>query len=250
MECGYLTVAEDCQASSPTDRGALQLAVGVFKADHPSAGAAPLLYLDGGPGGPALDDVVALWRLFAPLAVDRDLVVFDQRGTGHSKPALMCDDIMVATDAGESDFVTACRNDLAAKVVSLSHFDSASSATDINDLRIALGYPAWDLFGISYGTRLALTVLRDYPDSVRSIVIDSVLPPQVDALAEAGQTPTALSTSSSTRALRSRTACAPFRRCGRTFTTPSRRSRRSRRKSHWTAAESSPSRPTLRWSFS
>ena len=199
------------------------------------------------PRWPGARRVVALWPLFAPLAVDRDLVVFDQRGTGHSKPALTCDNIMVATDAGESDFVTACRNDLAAKVVSLSHFDSASSATDINDLRVALGYPAWDLFGISYGTRLALTVLRDYPDSVRSIVIDSVLPP------------------ANRRARRSREECQPrlrrhlrlvrfaaglparfSRRCARTFTTPSRRSRQSPRQSRWTAAVSSPSRPTSR----
>jgi len=186
VECGYLTVAEDRLASSPTERGELQLAVGVFKAVHPNAAVAPLIYLDGGPGAPALDDVVGGWPLFAPLVVDRDLVVLDQRGTGHSKPALSCDTVMTAGDGG-SDFLAACRNDLAAKVVSLSHFDSASSATDVNDLRVALGYPLWNLFGISYGTRLALTVLRDYPESVRSIVIDSVLPPQVDALAEAGK---------------------------------------------------------------
>jgi pimeloyl-ACP methyl ester carboxylesterase len=184
VSCGYLTVAENRRGASPQERGKLELAVGIFKAGGPSPTLPPILYLDGGPGGPALDDVVAGWPLFQAVALRGDLVVFDQRGTGHSRPALTCDRSLLQGDAGSA--LKLCRDDLATKVVDLSNFDSASSASDVDDLHRVLGLPAWNLFGVSYGTRLALTVARDHPESVRSIVIDSVLPPQVDALAAAG----------------------------------------------------------------
>ncbi len=54
----------------------------------------------------------------------------------------------------------------------------------MNDLRIALGYAEWNLYGVSYGTRLAQTVMRDFPEGVRSVILDSVYPPQVDGYAE------------------------------------------------------------------
>jgi pimeloyl-ACP methyl ester carboxylesterase len=193
VECGYLTVAEDRRASSPAQRGKLQLAVAVFKSRAPSSAATPLLYLDGGPGGPALDDVVGAWSLFALFAERHDFVVFDQRGTGHSQPLLSCTgsdaydgSSSPEASAARSLALHSCHDELAAKVMSLSNFDSASSAADVDELRTALGYPRWNLFGVSYGTRLALTVARDFPAGVGSLVIDSVLPPQVDAFAEAG----------------------------------------------------------------
>jgi pimeloyl-ACP methyl ester carboxylesterase len=184
VDCGYLTVAENRKGSSPKERGTLELAVGVFKAGGPSPSAPPLLYLDGGPGGPALDDVVGGWPLFQAVNIHGDLVVLDQRGTGHSKPSLVCDESLPKGDAGSA--LQACRDDLAGKVLDLSNFDSASNAADVDELRRALGIPTWNVFGVSYGTRLALTVARDHPTNIGSIVVDSVLPPQVDALAQAG----------------------------------------------------------------
>jgi pimeloyl-ACP methyl ester carboxylesterase len=53
----------------------------------------------------------------------------------------------------------------------------------VNDLRAALGVAKWNLYGVSYGTRLALTVMRDFPKGVRSVTLDSVYPPQVDLYA-------------------------------------------------------------------
>ncbi len=66
----------------------------------------------------------------------------------------------------------------------LSLFDSAASAADVADLGRVLGFEEWNLYGISYGTRLALTVLRDHPENVRSVILDSTYPPSVDALTE------------------------------------------------------------------
>src|SRR5207248_219932 len=76
---------------------------------------------------------------------------------------------------------------LVPKVRSLADFDTASDAADVSDLRAALGLPPLRLFGVSYGTRLALAVLRDHADDVASAVIDSVLPTQVDLVADSGR---------------------------------------------------------------
>jgi len=69
---------------------------------------------------------------------------------------------------------------LIAEGIDLSSYNSAASAADINDLRVALGYPKLNLYAISYGTRLALTVMRDDPGAVRSVVLDSTYPLQVN----------------------------------------------------------------------
>ena len=73
----------------------------------------------------------------------------------------------------------ACEEDLSA-VADLSAYNTAANAADINDLRLALGYDQVNLWGTSYGTRLALGVMRDYPEGLRSVVLDSVYPPDVD----------------------------------------------------------------------
>jgi pimeloyl-ACP methyl ester carboxylesterase len=73
-----------------------------------------------------------------------------------------------------------CRDRLLGQGVDLSAYHSAASAADLNDLRLALGYDRLNLYAISYGTRLALTLMRDRPESVRSAVLDSVYPLQVN----------------------------------------------------------------------
>jgi pimeloyl-ACP methyl ester carboxylesterase len=68
--------------------------------------------------------------------------------------------------------------------VNLAAYNSAESAADLNDLRLALGYKKWNLFGVSYGTRLALTAMRDFPEGIRSVILDSSYPLQVNLYAE------------------------------------------------------------------
>ncbi len=75
--------------------------------------------------------------------------------------------------------VRGCRNKMLEKGVDLSVYNSAASAQDVKDLTHALGYKKVNLFGVSYGTRLALTIMRDIPDIVRSVILDSALPPNV-----------------------------------------------------------------------
>lgn len=71
-----------------------------------------------------------------------------------------------------------CRAELLAAGIDPAAYSTAASAADVEDLRRVLGVREWTLYGVSYGTRLALAVLRDFPGTVRAAVLDSALPPQ------------------------------------------------------------------------
>ncbi len=108
-----------------------------------------------------------------------DLIVFDQRGTGFSLPSLNCPELETGEDENATEL---CRDRLIEEGVNLDAYNSANSAADVDDLRIALGYDQVDLWGISYGTKLALTTMRDWPEGIRSVIINSVYPPEADDL--------------------------------------------------------------------
>ncbi len=190
VDCGTLVVPED---RSRPDSGIVQLAVAVVRAPGPNPLPDPVVYLSGGPGSPALKDAVSFSQAWRSYIGNRDFVVFDQRGTGYSQPSLVCPEINDVGDEvialnlngpakvqSEAGALRACADRLMARGVDLSAYNSAASAADMHDLRKALGYEQWNLFGISYGTRLALTAMRDYPQDIRSVVLDSVYPPQVN----------------------------------------------------------------------
>jgi pimeloyl-ACP methyl ester carboxylesterase len=172
---------------SATNGRSVELAVAVFASDNPNAAKDPVVYLEGGPGGSALKSLEFVYEdNFVPMLADRDVVIFDQRGTGYSKPSLACDeytklaydtlDDNFTIEEGEKLFVEAilqCRDRLVASGIDLSAYNSLASAADIEDLRKALGYDQWNLYGSSYGTRLALTTMREYPAGIRSVVLDA-----------------------------------------------------------------------------
>jgi pimeloyl-ACP methyl ester carboxylesterase len=91
------------------------------------------------------------------------IVVFDQRGTGYSMPSLDC-----TPDDEADDPLRACRERLAAAGVDLGAYNSRESASDVADLLEVLDIEEATLFGVSYGTRLALTVMRDHPERIVS----------------------------------------------------------------------------------
>jgi pimeloyl-ACP methyl ester carboxylesterase len=188
VDCGYLTVPEDRAAASART---IRLAVAILRSPNPAPVRDPVLYLSGGPGEGALD-FIGYWLTRAQtLRGNRDIILLDQRGTGYSEPNLDCwefDALSAATRADppasdewiERQVATAeqCRDRLLAEGANLTAYNTAQSAADVKDLRVALGIFEWNLYGHSYGTRLALTVLRDYPGGVRSVVLSSPLPPQ------------------------------------------------------------------------
>ena len=71
----------------------------------------------------------------------------------------------------------ACHDRLASQGINLSNFNTAENEADFADLRKALHIKQWNVYGLSYGTDLALSLMRDYPEGIRSVIIDAVLPP-------------------------------------------------------------------------
>jgi pimeloyl-ACP methyl ester carboxylesterase len=187
--CGYLTVPED--RSHPVGR-TIRLAVATRHATAPDKKPDPIVFLTGGPGGSGLAEGPGVAKEWHP---DRDVIFLDQRAALKSNPFLSCPEIDTFmqstvgmswsapdTAAQEGAAVQECRDRLTAAGVDLGAYNTTESSADVADLRIAMGYDQWNLYGISYGTDLALQTLRDHPTGIRSAVVDAVLPPNVDPI--------------------------------------------------------------------
>jgi pimeloyl-ACP methyl ester carboxylesterase len=175
ITCGYLTVPESRSKTTTPD---IQLAVALVAAPD-GATEPPLIYLAGGPGSSALDEFLADpegWDY--PFTRQRDLILLDQRGTGYSYPTLDCPEFNEAEEDENPDEL--CYERLVDEGIDLAAYNTAENAADVEALRLALGIEQWDLLGISYGTRLALAVMKQHPTGVRTAVLDSVFPPNVD----------------------------------------------------------------------
>jgi pimeloyl-ACP methyl ester carboxylesterase len=152
----------------------------------------PIFFFAGGPGQSAIGLAGQIERLTSRLGARRDLVLIDQRGTGHSAP-LQCDvpsteeSIARAVDrAREVAALDACRASLQKLPWGdLRFYTTTIAMADADAVRAALGADQVDLLGISYGTRAALEYLRAYPSHVRRVVIDGVAPPDM-VLPESG----------------------------------------------------------------
>jgi pimeloyl-ACP methyl ester carboxylesterase len=190
--CGFLAVPGD---RHDPQSAALRLAVAIFKTPSATPAPDPVIFLQGGPGGRLIQD-------YAPLVMshqldlatqfgNHDLILLDQRGTGYSQPSLQCPeylDVLYMTDenltpdqqvAQQNNALTACHDRLVKSGIKLSDFTTYNDAADVHDLIEALNYKQVDLYGVSYGTRLALEVMRAFPQHIRSVVLDSTVPAQV-----------------------------------------------------------------------
>ncbi len=192
IQCGYVTVPESRDPALADDTNTLRLAVAIMRSISGQSEPDPIIYLDGGPGGHSLASVEYMASTFQPFMQNRDVIFFDQRGVGYSS-GIDCPEYtdfsydILAQDIPFEDVVrlsnevlTRCRDNAAASGFNLAAYTSAENAADVRDLVLALGYKRANLIGVSYGTRLALTVMRDHPDVVRSVVLDAVLPVQAN----------------------------------------------------------------------
>ncbi len=180
IECGFLYVPENRRkARSRT----ISLPVMIFRSTAAASAADPVVYLPGGPGLSSIDG-----RTTAkgnPFLMERDQILLEGRGNKFARPSLACPNINFlraqnAAPAMQTAAVARCRAALVASGVDLDGYTSAEAADDLDDLRRLLGIRQWNLIGFSYGTRLAQTVLQRYPEGVRSVVLDSVLPIDVN----------------------------------------------------------------------
>ncbi|MEO5687670.1 MAG: alpha/beta hydrolase [Burkholderiaceae bacterium] len=146
----------------------------------------PILFFAGGPGQSAIGLAGTIEHLSSRLGARRDLVLIDQRGTGHSAP-LQCDvpapdeAVQRALDRSRQlAALDACRANLEKLPWGdLRFYTTAIAMADADAVRASLGADKVDLIGISYGTRAALEYLRAYPRHVRRTVIDGVAPPDM-----------------------------------------------------------------------
>lgn len=152
------------------------LAVAVLHAEDPTG--PPVLHLHGGPGGRAVADRHRWLAPQLPLLAHHDVILVDQRGGGLSSPSMDCPEVDGST-APEPALHRACRDRLDAAGVDRSSVTVARLADDLVTVRRALGIARWHLHGVSYGTRVALELLRTDGDAVASAVLDSAVPPNV-----------------------------------------------------------------------
>ena len=203
--CGIFTVRENRQKQLSRT---IRLPVVILEAVDPEAPdrrnpKEPILYVTGGPGGHAYLSESAFiegWReeqaLFPP---GHDLIILGQRGTGLYKADFDCEEFgapEIAFGAHPQgaeppdlravtiEAARACAERLEKKGIDLSAYNSRESAADIAELRQALAIEEWSLYGVSYGTRLALSTLRYHPEGIRAVILDSVYPPEASNLTD------------------------------------------------------------------
>lgn len=158
--------------------GEIDLHVAVVDALAEDAREDPLVVIAGGPGQAASAFYAGLQGAFEPIRRQRDIVLIDQRGTGRSTP-LDCaagEGLEALDVAGTLAAIRACLDGLG---VDPRWFTTSLAVADLERVRAALGYQRWNLYGVSYGTRVALHYLRRYREATRRVILDGVLPPDV-----------------------------------------------------------------------
>ncbi len=165
------------------------LAVVVVKSLTQPSRPDPVVYISGGPGSPLT--TYAGHQASSPYAPDRDLILVDQRGTGRSEPRLCPDHeagllektVAVAENASrEAQAVRraayeACHDEVVMRGFDLRNFGTRVTVEDFEQVRQALGIERWNVYGESYGTVVAMTLETLHPETVRSVVLDSLYPP-------------------------------------------------------------------------
>lgn len=169
IQCGTLTVPIDRGGSVP---GTISLRVVRIPAAKPSATPRAVFAFAGGPGQGATPFATSFAAQLARTQRSRDIVVFDQRGTGESG-AIDCTDVDRVRDIREADAqVKACAQKLGAAA---PFYTTQDTVADIESIRSELGYEKIGLFGVSYGTKVELAYAAAFPERVERMVLDSVV---------------------------------------------------------------------------
>jgi pimeloyl-ACP methyl ester carboxylesterase len=179
--CAKLAVPED---RARPDGRRIELAIAWVPSLARQAAADPMVLLAGGPGQAALEAYPAVQGAFREILRQRHVLLIDQRGTGSSHP-LDCPQAIerygaavtdIADPAWARDMARDCLAELGDEV-DPRQYTTSTYIADLEDVRARLGVRQFNLFGASYGSRVALEYLRRHPDSVRTVTVDSVVPP-------------------------------------------------------------------------
>jgi pimeloyl-ACP methyl ester carboxylesterase len=176
------------------DGPTIRIPVAVRRATSAEARPDPLFLAQGGPGGDAFE----IFSILVPnteIAARRDIVIFNQRGTPYAEPDLICEEteealpeILAATDEeGEriyNEALDACYARLRDEGIDLSAYNSLENAADVPLIARALGYDEYNFYGVSYGTLLGLHLMRNYPEGLRAVILDSVVSTDINFISE------------------------------------------------------------------
>ena len=176
--CGTLAVPENPTApAGPT----VEIFVARIGALSATPKPDPLLLIAGGPGQSTVDFYLQLRGAFEQSRRDRDIVLVDQRGTGRSAGGFTCETPEdLALETAGPDALARVIDDCQAALKHDPRFYTTSVAVqDLDRVRAALGIAQWNVYGVSYGTRVAQHYLRRFPDRVRAVVLDGVVPPEL-----------------------------------------------------------------------
>jgi len=176
VSCMTVPVFEDRETGAGRK---LELHVVVLPATGDEVAPDPVFFLPGGPGQGATGLAGPVASFLGEVRRERDIVLVDYRGTGQSNPL----DFELSND----DILRSLSNPMPREIVErelarlrqeadLTQYHTSAIVDDLNEVRESLGYEQINLWGGSYGTRVALVFLRRHPECIRSAVIKGVAP--------------------------------------------------------------------------
>jgi len=180
LKCGYLEVPEN---HDKPDGKKIKIAYAVIKTTSATPAMDPMIFFSGGPGGSSLGAGFIGFMKTSPIGKKRDIILFDQRGINNSSalPDIgkgVFDAMAADTDiAGEGKLIAKTLDEYKKKAesgnIDLENYNTNQNARDVGALMDTLGYKKYNLFGVSYGTRLARTIQDLFPDKIRTVTLDS-----------------------------------------------------------------------------
>lgn len=181
LDYGYMETPEDHENASGKT---IDIAWTIIKAKNENSGRHPIIFLTGGPGGETLPAIPFFMNI--PLSENHDIILFDQRGIGHSSPLPDFGDGLVdllaadLTPAEEEEKLKGLLDQYREKArqegLELHNYNSFQSAGDAGLLMEQLGYEKYHIMGGSYGTRLARIIMEKFPGYIDSAILDSPNP--------------------------------------------------------------------------
>jgi len=176
-ECGELKVKEN-----PQDSNSRVIALNILRlpAISPAPDKDPVFLIQGGPGGSSVEMAKQIHAAFQDVRKNRDLIFVDQRGTGKSNP-MKCktppENLKQMAEELQEEWADNEIKRCAEEFKDTGKFYTTSYAVgDLEKVRVTLGYESINLWGGSYGTRVAMEYAREYPQHLRSMVLDGVAP--------------------------------------------------------------------------
>lgn len=183
LQCGSVEVAEN---PKKPDGRKIHIHYVVIPAIKNLAPQEAILGIAGGPGQSAIESAAAFERMLSKARQHRDILLIDQRGTGQSNK-LACDsenvtDILKLNDDA-FDAAKETRDCKAKLDADVTQYGSKQALADFEVVRKHLGYEKLHLYGVSYGTRMAQLYMRDYPQALKTVTLDGVVPMSQSVLA-------------------------------------------------------------------